>query len=344
MAAVEQVKLHRLGRASLAHGHRRLHGSSLLGLLHGIQVAGVCALLRNRISLLLDERSLLGLRGLELLLATQAVLDDLQLICHLRVGRCNGRWASELERTLTWVGCHDRRWRRQSGQGRLRLHPCSQFLGGDRATEDVEHTLGAGGRTGRHVALLTQQNILAGDIRSTRPHASHDDWATHWSERLGRRGESQRSGRGRATQLERSAGGCTRWGDRREVWSHRCAGASRRASAGWLGARCDDQVTARSDRGGLGRVQQVLRLAAAQVGNTTQWATDTKASGERVDQAVDTLGRGEVLAGDTQQQSFLSRLCGTFERTAHTETYRTTLEQFTSLLGASSPGRQRSAA
>jgi hypothetical protein len=85
-------------------------------------------------------------------------------------------------------------------------------------------------------------------------------------------------------------------------------------------------------------------LAAAQVGNTTQWATDTKASGERVDQAVDTLGRGEVLAGDTQQQSFLSRLCGAFERTAHTETYRATLEQFTSLLGASSPRRQRSAA
>ena len=92
--------MYRLGRASLAHGHRWLHGSSLLRLLHCIQVTGVCALLRECLSLLLDHCRLLGLRCLELALTANAVLDGLQLVLHLRVGRCNGRWASELERTL----------------------------------------------------------------------------------------------------------------------------------------------------------------------------------------------------------------------------------------------------
>jgi hypothetical protein len=187
----------------LAHGHRLLRGSSLLCLLHVIQVAGVRALLRKCLSLLLDECRLLGLRRLELTLAADAVLDDLQLVAHLRVGRSRWGSASELKRTLTWVRLHSGCWRGQSGQQLLRLHSSRQFLGRDLSTEDIQHTLRAGA-TGGDVALLAQHLVWIG--YSVRPHASHDDWATHRSDWRDRAGKSQRS---RATQLERSAGGST---------------------------------------------------------------------------------------------------------------------------------------
>ena len=69
-------------------------------MLHGKQVAGVCALLRECVSLLLDVCRLLGLYSIELLLPPTPVLDHLQLVPHLRVDRQGGRFASELKRTL----------------------------------------------------------------------------------------------------------------------------------------------------------------------------------------------------------------------------------------------------
>ena len=155
-------------------------------MLHCIQVTGVCALLRECLSLLLDHCRLLGLRCLELALAADAVLDGLQLVLHLRVGRCNGRWASELERTLGRVDHGHLGRGRQSGQRLLWLHPGRQFLGGDLSTEDVQHTLSTGA-TGRDVALLAQHLVLVG--YSVRPHASHDDRATHWSDGRDRAGK-----------------------------------------------------------------------------------------------------------------------------------------------------------
>ena len=92
-----------------------LSGSSLLRLLHVVQVTGVCALLCECLSLLLDECRLLGLCRLELTLTADAVLDDLQLVAHLRVDRGRRGGASELKRTLGRVDHGHWGWGRQSG-------------------------------------------------------------------------------------------------------------------------------------------------------------------------------------------------------------------------------------
>ena len=179
----------------------------------------------------------------------------------------------------------------QSGQRSLRLHPGRQFLGRDLTTEDIQHPLGTG-RTGRDVALLAQHLVLIG--HSVRPHASHDDRATH---RGDRRDRARKLGYiGGASQLRRRSSHCPHRGDRREVRSHSRAGAGR------LSGRHDSQ---RATSGGrirtLGWVEQVGRLPAAQVGSSTDGATDTEASGERVDQPVDVLWGAEVMIGQAQQ-------------------------------------------
>ena len=161
--------------------------------MHCVQVTGVCALLRKCLSLLLYDCRLLGLHSIELALTTDAVLDGLHLVLHLRVGRSSRNGASELKRTLGWVdhGCLGRGG--QSEQCLLRLHPSRQFLGRDLPTKNVQHTLSTGA-TGRDVALLAQHLISVGYC--TRPRASHDDWATHRSDDRAGAGKSQRSAGG----------------------------------------------------------------------------------------------------------------------------------------------------
>jgi hypothetical protein len=121
----------------LAHGHRWLYGSSLLGLLHSIQIAGVCTLLRKCLSLLLDDCLLLGLCLFKLTLAAHPVLDGLQLVRHLHVGRCSGRRASELERTLGWVEHRDSTGRWRLKLGFRRYHSSGKFLCGELSTKHI---------------------------------------------------------------------------------------------------------------------------------------------------------------------------------------------------------------
>ena len=201
-------------------------------------------------------------------------------------------------------------------------------MGGDLSTEDVQHTLSTGA-TGRDVALLAQHLVLVG--YSVRPHASHDDWATHRSDGRDRAGKSQRS---RATQLgRRSSAGCpTHRSDRGVVRSHARAGAGRLR---WWYCR---QRTASGCRIRiLGSVKQVGGLLATEVGNSTNGATDTKASGERVDQSVDVLGGAKILIGQAQQQGFLPQFCTAFSRTANGKTSCATLEQFQTTAARGNP-------
>ena len=144
-------------------------------------------------------------------------------------------------------------------------------MGRDLSTEDVQHTLSTGA-TGRDVALLAQHLVLVG--YSVRPHASHDDWATHRSDGRDRAGKPQR---GRATQLSRcsSAGCATHWGNRGVVRSHARAGAGRLCRRD-----CCQSTTSGSRIRILGSVEQVGGLLATEVGNSTNGATDTEASGE----------------------------------------------------------------
>ena len=286
--------MHGLGRASLAHGHRLLRGSSLLCLLHVIQVTGVRALLRKCLSLLLDECRLLGLCRLELTLAADAVLDDLQLVAHLRVGRGRRGSASELKRTLGWAdrggGCRESQ---QSGR-------CRELQWGGRCSRCRKLQWG-----GRRRKL-------------------------QWAGCATYRGDSGVARSGRRVD----------WSDRGVVRSHACAGRRRVTTTG----ESSEARTLRRHEISA-RCQQVnlvfglctwsaVRVAALEVSDTTEGATDGSTRRERVDKSVDGLITGQVLTRQAHDQTFLQGFCSSFQWRTYTEADTETLAVFSGTLSS----------
>ena len=84
--------------------------------------------------------------------------------------------------------------------------------------------------------------------------------------------------------------------------------------------------------GRLCSVEQVLRILddrrSTQVGCRPEGATDTEASGERIDQPVDVLRRPELLIGQPKKKGFLPQFRGAFGNPANRPANGSTAQKF----------------
>ena len=278
--------------------------SSLL-LVHRIDVPSVLTLFSQLVKLLLDLLLTLVLRCIKLLLALLAQLQLLQLVSHLRI-----HWAltlarkrsAELQCALTWV--YRRRGRSNSWRHlrSRRRHALTHLSNRNHlVTKDRQHSLRAGA-----TRQLTRTTHNRGLIRR------------------------QVSSRRRQAQcLTTTAGECRRSGWRHTSTSHRLG---RRRQCLTIKQVCFFTVC--NDRFGC------FALLAENVCTSTDWATNTKASGKGVDQTLHALRRIPVdVRVCSKQQGFLTHFSTAFGDTTNQTTSRATFEYITSTTHTSSGSR-----